>query len=158
LKRGQERRKKKFAEPGEHDESQTTRWRKLLDGQLTVKDLTDEEIARNRVHGKGGNFSGPAPRLPSHLVQAFQQEGLRRANDKFRTAVPEAVKLLIEIGRDPEVKESDRIRALQYVIDRALGKTAETVRIEGASKFDILSEQALDLDRELQDLEDGAGK
>lgn len=133
-------------------------WAKLLDGTMTVKELDDAEIAHMRPRNKDGGFTGKTRRVPSHLQQAFQQEALTRAQNKFRTAVPEAVAELIQIGRDPDVANNDRIRALTYVIDRALGKTAETVRIEGASKFDQMSQEAIDIDRELQDLEDTNGK
>jgi hypothetical protein len=106
------------------------RWAKLLDGTLTVKDLDDQEVAKMRVRGADGGFTGKGRAIPSHLAQAFHQEAISRANDKLRTAAPEAVQALLDIGRDPDVKEGDRVRALMYVVDRALGKTPETVNIK----------------------------
>lgn len=130
----------------------TERWAQLVDGQLTVAELDDEELRRMKVRSLDGTFNGPRPsRMPSHLAQAFHQEAIKRANDKLRTAAPEAVQALLDIGRDPDVKESDRVRALMYVVDRSLGKTPETVRIEGQSKFDRMLSEALDLDRDLAD-------
>lgn len=149
LRRGQEKRKKAFASASEAEDTQKQRWAKLLDGTLTVQDLTDEEITRMRVHGKGGQFSGRAQPLPSHLSQAFHREAIRRANDKLRTAAPEAVQALLDIGADPEVKEADRIRALMYIVDRALGKTPETIRVEGASAFDTMLGEAVGVARDL---------
>lgn len=108
----------------------TERWAKLLSGTITVADLDDEEIRRMRVRGKDGGFSGKGRSMPSSIAQAFHQEAIKRANDRIRTAAPEAVQALLDIGRNPDVKEGDRVRALMYVVDRALGKTPETVNIK----------------------------
>jgi hypothetical protein len=99
--------------------------------------------------------------LPSHLAQAFHSEAIKRANDRIRTAAPEAVKALLEIGTNPDVKDSDRLKALMYVIDRGLGKTPEVVRIEGESGFDKMLADAVGLDRDLpvdaRELDDDSG-
>lgn len=128
------------------------RWARLLDGSLSIEDLDDDEIKNMRVRGADGGFSGKRRPLPSHIAQAFHRESIRRANERFRTAAPEAVKALIEIGTDPEVNESARIRALMFVVERSLGKMPETVRVEGMSAFDRLTAEAVGLDRDMADL------
>ncbi len=133
------------------------RWAMLLDGRLTVKDLDDDEIAKMRVRGRDGTFSGRRPAIPSHLAQEWQAEGIRRATDMFRTAAPLAVKRLLEIASDPDTKDSDAVRALQIVLDRGLGKVPETIRVQGQSPFDALLDGAVDLDREMADLSDDDG-
>lgn len=125
------------------------RWAMLLDGTLTVKDLDDEEVSRMKVKGKDGCFSGTKTRtMPSHLVSAWQREAVKRANDKLRTAAPEAVQTLLDIGNNPEAKDTDRIRALMYLVDRSLGKVPETLRIEGESKFDAMLAESVGLERD----------
>ncbi len=106
------------------------RWAMLLSGTITVKDLDDDEISRMRVRGKDGGFSGRPPMMPSNIAQSFHAEALRRAQDKFRTGAPEAVQALLDIGKDGSVKEGDRIRALTYIVDRALGKTPQDVNLK----------------------------
>ena len=136
------------------------RWAQLLDGTLTVQELDDDEIKNMRPRGADGGFTGRGRKMPSHLAQQFQQEAIKRAQDRFRNAAPEAVKALIEIGTDPDVREGDRIRALMYVVDRALGKTPETIRVEGADRWSSLLDAAGgvgDVDRDLADLADGTG-
>jgi plasmid stability protein len=128
------------------------RWAMLLSGQLTVRDLDDEEIRKMRVRGADGGFGGKRRAVPSNLIQAFQAESIRRSNDKLRTAAPEAVQALIDIGKDPSVREGDRIRALQYVVDRALGKTPETVHVKNDDPWSNLGAEAFVEDRDLDDL------
>lgn len=148
LERGQAARKKKLSVPKKDGETQRERWSRLLDGTLTVRELTDEEIKRCRVHGRGGAFSGPAPRLPSHLAQAFTQEAIRRAKGKIVQSMPEVTKTLLEIAHDPEVKVSDRVKVLMYLADRGLGKAPETIRVEADSDFDRLLRE-VDLARDM---------
>lgn len=125
------------------------RWAMLLDGRLTVRDLDNQEISRMQVRGAGGGFDGKRRTyMPSHLAEQFHRESIRRANEMLRTAAPEAVKALLAIGTDPDVKEGDRIRALMYVVDRSLGKTPDVLRVEGESKFDGMLAEAIGLERE----------
>ena len=124
----------------------------MLDGTLKVEDLSDQEIRRNRVAADNGVFSGSAPRLPSHLVAKFQNEALKRAQSRFLTAAPEAVQALINMGTDPDVSEAVRVRALQLVLERALGKTPDTVHVTTHDKWGALLGDGLLDDRALADL------
>lgn len=129
---------------------QRSRHKQLLEGTLTVADLDDDEIKRMRVKNrKGGTFSGAARPIPPRLVVEFQREALKRAQDKIRTATPEAVKTIMDIANDPEVKESDRLKAAMYLIDRGLGKAPETLRLEGADTWGSMLREAFGaVDRE----------
>lgn len=123
------------------------RWAMLLSGTLTVRDLDDKEVAKMRVRGKDGGFSGKARAIPSHLINQFVSEQLRRANDRMRKALPDTVDVLVAIMKDPEAKHSDQIRAAQLLQDRILGKAPETVRIESANEWDSLFVDSVDIDR-----------
>ena len=127
------------------------RWSQLLSGTITVKDLDDDEISKMRVKGKGGTFSGRAPAIPSHLAREFHQEAIRRAKQKIAQATPKVTKLLLEMAEDSDVKDSDRIKILMYLMDRQLGKTPETIRVEGESDFDKMLADAVGLDRGMAD-------
>jgi plasmid stability protein len=133
------------------------RWAMLLSGTLSVRDLDDDEIKKMRVRGADGGFSGKRQAIPSHLAQQFHAESIRRSNDRLRTAAPEAVQALIDIGKDPSVKEGDRIRALQYVVDRALGKTPETVHLKTDDRWGTLKDTSITDDRDLADLAEELG-
>lgn len=154
LKRGQKKRADALSNnpaPPARD-----RWAKLLDGTLTVRDLDDAEIAKMRVKGKGGTFSGKAPAIPSHLAQQFRSEAIRRAKEQINLATPEVTKELLKIARDADTKDSDRIKVLMYLMDRQLGKTPDTIRVEGESDFDSMLRRAVGLDREVADAAGGS--
>ncbi len=106
-----------------------------------------------RVRGRDGGFAGRSPKVPNWLAQEFRKESLRRATEKFRQAAADAVQGLIDIAQDPDAKDSDRIKAYDMIINRALGKTPEVVRVEGMSAFDKMLSEAVGLDRELSDEE-----
>jgi hypothetical protein len=46
-----------------------------------------------------------------------------------------AVEILVEICQDPSVDAKDRLKAVQMITDRAMGKAPETVKIEGAAPW-----------------------
>lgn len=154
LAKGREARKKQREAAKDNDrETQTERWRRLLDGSLSVRDLDDEEVQRMRVKGKDGTFNGPMPSMPSHLAQQFHREILNRANAQFRTALGDAVKMLAGVVSDPEASNNDKIKAANLIIDRVMGKAVETVRVEAGTDFDSLLRDAagLDVNRDLDD-------
>jgi hypothetical protein len=132
------------------------RWAKLLDGTITVADLDDEEIAKMQVRGADGGFAGRKRRVPSHLAQQMKDEAIKRATEQFRVFAPKAVKRLLEIAEDPDTKPADAIRALDIALNRGLGKTPETIRVESGDPWaKLLNDVAgVGLDREMADLEE----
>lgn len=146
LASGQKKRKERLATGKQEKASE--RWAKLLDGTLSVRDLDEDEIEKMRVRGKGGEFSGRAPAIPSHLAREFRNEGIRRATEMFHTAAPKAVKRLLDIADDPDTKDADAIRALDIVLNRGLGKTPEVIRVEASNEFERVAE-AIIIDRGL---------
>jgi len=151
LKRGQAKRTKQLKDRPKDEEGARERWSKLLDGSLTVGELTDEEIKRKRVHGPGGVFTGSPPRMPSHLDAQFQSEQLKRAKSQIRKGLPSAIRTMTEIANDPEHK--DQFRAAQWLAEHSLGKAPETVNIKTDDHWGKLLGEALDVDRELRDLD-----
>lgn len=138
-------RKKQIREENLGRQTGPERWAALLDGTLQVRDLDDAEIERMTVRSADGTFAGGRRRLPSHIAVQFQQEAIKRANQRIQQFAPEAAALLLKIGSDPDVREGDRVRALTYLIDRGLGKTPDVIRVEGESSFDqMLAEVGLD--------------
>lgn len=123
------------------------RWAMLLSGTITVRDLDDQEVRKMKVRGRDGGFAGKRRAIPSHLINQFVSEQMRRANDRMRKALPDTVDVLMEIMNDPEARHADRIRASQLLQDRVLGKAPETVRIESASDWDTLFTDSVDIDR-----------
>lgn len=138
-------------------DDQKTRWAKLLDGTLTVRDLDDDEIDAMRVKGKDGAFNGRAPRnIPSHLAHAFLKERVRRAEGELQRVLLKAVRRLETVIDDPDAKDSDAINASRLVVERVMGKAEQKIILGDESQFDRLSREAagqVDLDREMADLQ-----
>lgn len=133
------------------------RWAALLDGRMTMADLDDEEIAHGRLRNSDGSFTGRRPVVPSHISQAMQQEYIRRVGDKFKHALPDLIDALVEIAKNPETADRDRLSAIKMAVERVMGKPTETVRIEGTSAFDAMLAEAVGLDRDLDDAAQGDG-
>lgn len=123
------------------------RWAMLLSGTITVKDLDDDEIAKMKVRGADGGFTGRRPGMPSHLVQAFHKEAITRARNQITTAAPKAAKALLKILEDPEASNNDIIKAASILMDRGMGRAPEVIRIVGESPFDHMLTDAVGLDR-----------
>lgn len=154
LAKGRAARRKQQAEQeareaaGEVRVTASERWARLLDGTLTVQDLDNDELARMQVRSADGSFAGRRRAVPSHIAQAMQREGIKRATEMFRVAAPRAVKRLIEIAEDPETKDADAIRAMDILLNRGLGKQPETVLIEEKSKWEDAQEAGFGVQRE----------
>lgn len=148
LERGRAKRDANRAEREKAGHPDADRWARVLSGQLSVRDLDDEEIRKGRVRNKRG-FEGRAPSMPSHLQQQFQHEVIRRAKNKIIKETNSVTKALVDIAMDDDVPVAQRIKVLMYLQDRQLGRAPETVRIEGASAFDQVTMEALGLDRDM---------
>jgi hypothetical protein len=106
-----------------------------------------------QVRAADGTFGGKRRNsIPSHLAQQMRAESVRRANDMLRTAGPKAVKRLLEIAEDPDTKDTDAIRALALVMERALGKVPDKVIVEGVDRWGQTLNDVTDVavDRDLE--------
>lgn len=145
LKEGREKRNEALKKGGP---SSTERWALLLSGQLTMKDLDDEEINRMQPRGKGGEFSGRHRAIPSHLIKAFEAEQHARWKRDLTDLVPDALVALAEILTDP--KDPQRANMLKWTLERTMGKTPDIVRLEAGNEFERVGE-AVVIDRGVAD-------
>jgi hypothetical protein len=85
-----------------------------------------ESSANRPAHQfKPGNNANPGgrPKVPEEIKEAF------------RKLTPTAIRVLTEILNDSEAKHADRLKAVETVLDRSLGKAVQ--QIEGEMNFDI---------------------
>lgn len=147
LAKGQKARKERMAANADHPKA-SERWAMLLSGQITVKDLDDDEIKKMRVRGKGGEFNGRAPAVPSHLARQFAAEQHERWKRDILEAVPSAIDALKDILGDNE--NPQQAAMVRWTIERALGKTPDVVIMDGSTGFERVAESVV-LDRDLAD-------
>lgn len=117
-----------------------TRHQKLLDGELTVRDLDDDELSKGRCRDLGGGFAGRAPHMPAHLQQQMNRELLKRGNDRFSQSFLKLIDVLVTIAQDPEEKAADRIKAATQGIERIAGKVPDKVQINSDGTWEATFE------------------
>lgn len=127
------------------------RWAMLLSGTLLVSDLDDDEIKKMRVRSRDGSFTGRPRPLPSHIAQQFAVEAQRRAKKAVDQEALGAIQRLVKMAEDPDAPHAVRKDIDKWLAERVLGKTPDVVRHEGASAFDRVSAEAVDLVRVLVD-------
>lgn len=120
------------------------RWSEIIqnikDGEYKweefVEALAPEELARGQLKDVNGNFSG---RPPSFVPRAFHdacvRELLARGKVLYKENYVKAIQSMTEIANSPTAKESDRIKAAQFVIERLEGKVPDRVEISAADPW-----------------------
>lgn len=135
-------------------ETAKQRWAKLIDGTITVQDLTDAELKDMTVHGKGGMRSAKPRALPSHLAQAMRAEWLARGQRLLEKNYHKALTVLAEIADDPDSKDSDRLKAANTIIERVAGRSVEHVHVTSDDPWAKMVNEVLDDERTMDELSD----
>lgn len=95
-----------------------------------VSALTAEELARGQLMDKNGNFQG---RPPSFVPKAFHdaciKELLGRGRILYKENYVKAIEAMTAIASSSTAKESDRIKAATFVIERLEGKVPDKLEI-----------------------------
>lgn len=63
--------------------------------------------------------------------------------EMFRAAAPEAVRLLIDTMNDPATKIDTRLKCAETILERALGKAAQPIDLEGGARLEIVMSEEL---------------
>lgn len=107
----------------------------LITGELDVNDLDDEELARGYPKDKNGRFTGRPPRMiPMALHQRIQKEFFARIEEKMRDALPDAVAMLAQLATSPAAEDKDKLKAIDMLMNRVMGKPPERVEISSGDK------------------------
>lgn len=102
----------------------------LIAGEVDVGEWDDEELFRGYSRAKDGTFKGRPPSVvPIGVYQEFIRRQMQRAEQGFANNLTHAVQNLIRISEDPDVPANVRLRALEMIFDRVLGKPKERVEI-----------------------------
>lgn len=122
------RRKKAEAEGRAKPPEPKSRYQMLIDGDLTVSDLDDEEVARGRTKDKNGNFSGRPPKgFPRELHDALHNEFIRRTNETFKPLVEVATQVLLDVALNRRAAAPARVQAANILLERGAGKVKDQV-------------------------------
>lgn len=112
----------------------------FINGQITVEDLDDDELAQGRLKAIDGSFRGRPPALiPSEMVQAMRREWMSRAEGKLREALMEVgLQGMIDIAKDERIDPAVRLRAQQTIIERTMGKVPDKVVLAAEDPVEAL--------------------
>jgi hypothetical protein len=102
----------------------------ILIGEEDISEWDNEEIRRGRKRDQNGGWRG---REPVVVPMALHQEAIKRtfeeAQEVLREGVLPAVKVLRDIIESEEAEDKDKLKAVQMILDRVLGKPVERVEI-----------------------------
>lgn len=108
-----------------------TRYYKLLEGELDVSELDNDELQFGTTKCDDGKFSVraayQAAKMPPKVRNAIRRELMKRATQMIEGSVIEATGRIIEIATSPLSDDKDAMKAAEWLIHRAMGKTPDVV-------------------------------
>lgn len=123
------------------------RWSEIMtrvkQGEYTWEEfastLSPTELARGQIKDKHGGFKGRPPTLvPAAFHNACIRELMARGQRAYRENYMDAIKAMTSIANSTIAKDSDRIKAAQFVIERLEGKVPERLEISQVNPMDAL--------------------
>lgn len=110
----------------------------ILIGTENVSDWTDEELRRGQRMDKSGNFRGrPMKVIPKVCYDELVRRTMNEATQKFTTNLVAAVEALVSIATSDVAEDKDRLRAIQMITDRAMGKAPDKLELTGHAKWEV---------------------
>lgn len=102
---------------------------RILAGTEDLSLWSEEELIRGKRRDKNGGWQGKVPEVvPLAVHQELTKRKLREAEETLRDNLVEAVKALVEIVKGKDVEDKDRLKAIDMVMNRVMGK--EPIKIE----------------------------
>lgn len=108
----------------------------LLDGDLDVRDLDDEELARGYPRAADGTFRRAPKLVPRSLHDRMIRELFSRADEMLRGNLMKSVEVMTSIAANPEVDPAQRLKAAQWVYERVRGKVPDLVVTADVKKWE----------------------
>lgn len=128
----------------------------MTDVLIGKEDLTtwdDEELRRGRKRDKHGGWQGRDPIVVAKAVHdELVRRTLERANQMLIDNLEEGLQLLVDIMKDEDVEAKDRIKAIDMIVNRAMGKEPIKLDIKGEAKWEAaIAHSIVSLPAELVD-------
>ena len=109
-------------------------WENVVNGRIPLEELDDDEISQIRLKASDGRFGGPKPIVNRRLATDFRRELMKRADLKVQAEVMRMFSVIAEVATSAESTGSEKTRAAQYLIERALGKVPDKVEVTAEVK------------------------
>lgn len=111
----------------------------FMDGDLTVRDLSYEELSIGKIANHDGTFEGRQPRMPDRFLAQLEGERIRRIKQILKDAGPEAAEAAVGLMT---MADSDNVRlaAAKYVMEHNIGKVPDVVHVGAETGWDRLQQ------------------
>lgn len=121
----------------------------LIRGEETVDDWTYEELLAGRQRNKNGGWSGRPPKVvPKVVHDELVRRTIEEGGDLLRGYLVDAIKELNVIIHNKETPSGVKLRAIETVMDRVMGKAPDKVEIKGDSPWVLALTTAIVADDE----------
>ena len=131
LEKGREANRARGAVP--RDPDYVGRAKLFQQGLLLPEDMDMEELERLQFRDRHGNMAGRPPKLSAAQQRAIHAEWLRRIGKMYEGGLEYAIRALIKIIQDPRTKDADRLKAIDMLAARAIGREPQTVNVNASS-------------------------
>lgn len=112
----------------------THRAAQFMRGEITVRDLDDEELKRGRFRDSDGKFRGrSASLIPAEFHEEVMRRMLERGTEKIQHDFITAIETVVDVMKY-STDDAVRLRAANVIIERYAGKTADRVDLTVAVK------------------------
>ena len=116
----------------------------IVRGEEDLTAWSDEELLRGQRRDKNGNWSGRKPKVvPKAIHDEWVSRRMAEAHDLLRECTVDAVVVLRDLAMDPDTESSVRIKAVEMILDRTMGKPSEKMQLEVQQRR-TLFDQAFD--------------
>lgn len=125
----------------------------ILIGREDLSTWDMEELRRGRKRDKNGGWQG---RDPVIVAKAVHDELVKRTLDEaqriMRENLESAVTMLTDLATNPGVEPKDRLKAIDMIMNRVMGRDPQKIELEGESKFEAaIAHSIVSLPEELVD-------
>lgn len=127
------------AETAAKRETGNDRFVALLTGDLAVEELTDEELLRGWPIPSDGDRSGrPPSKIPLAVHKRCTQELFKRADEKLKEGLIEAVEVMKGLMSNEDSTPADRIKAATWIYERVRGKIPDVIQHVQERPFEVV--------------------
>lgn len=103
----------------------------ILAGEADLSVWSDEELTRGQRRDRNGGWSGRPPKVvPTALHRELTRRQMQKVQEHLRDNLLVAAEALTEMIQSPHVDDSTKVRAIQMIFDRVLGKAPEKIDVQ----------------------------
>lgn len=109
----------------------------VLVGKDDLSDWDEEELRRGRRRDVNGGWRGKDPVIvPKAVHDELVKRTLAKANKLLTENLEAAVTVLAEVLNDKKVDPKDRLKAVEMIMNRAMGREPQKIEFKGESKWE----------------------